>query len=135
MIETEIRNHVKNQVWIASRIQVIACVIANHRNILMFPASKSYEDDFELTGTEVTANFCERYSGCTDHESVTFPLHYLWTENYMELEIVYWAGVIAEKQRLAELQHQKQAIIRQQEFDERDRREWERLKLKFAEDK
>lgn len=86
MTEQEIRHGLTLHDQIAGRVKEVACKVATIRGVLQYAASatSSYET-FYVDNDNIAAFFEEYYRGDTVGAEVTFPMSYLWTENYAEL--------------------------------------------------
>ncbi len=94
----------------------------------------SWTDDFDIEGDTIEATLSAFYSGGEDIETVSFPLEWLWTGGPDgDLSVTFHKG---RKYQEALSRNKKAAYdTREQEHqDKRDRREYERLQLKFADD-
>jgi hypothetical protein len=136
MNEQEIRQHFENQQWIETKIREVAIAVMTHRaKDLRYVRSieHNYYGNFEIDGETISAEFDDTHcSSCgPDSTWVYFPLMYLWTEDFMAVETVYWAAEKKTKEDAAAAEKLKEEKERQRKAEERDRANYERLKANY----
>ncbi len=94
----------------------------------------SWTGELTIEGDTIKATLSAYYSGEADFEHVSFPLEWLWTGGPDgDLALTFQKGRDYQ-QALNENRSAEAAARKQDEQDKRDRRELERLQIKFADD-
>jgi hypothetical protein len=134
LTEDFVRTAVENYNALSDRIKTVAIAMSHLRGNTRNPDDdyKGFEFDEWENRKFLNANFEYYCCGGTESDCFEVPLEYLWTENFAEIEK---ARLEAEKEkaRLAEEAKRVADEARKAtEREERDKRDWERLRKRFG---
>jgi hypothetical protein len=113
-----------------SRIREIAVIVTGIRQALIKPEqfSESFRD-WKIDGDTVTVQFEEMLCGCCgpEYSSVTYPVSFLWTPQYTEIEQQSWNDKLEAEAKAKALEQ----VATKTKAEQREREMYERLRQKF----
>jgi hypothetical protein len=119
--------------WLSNRIRKVGCVVADIRKAMYKHQAESCYEDYQIEAEEVTAHFSESCCSCCSNEEhyVGFPVSYLWTENYAEIETEAHAERLAKAERDAAAKKKRDEAAEVRKKEQKDLADFKRLKEKF----
>ena len=145
MNEQEVLTAAEAHDILCANVRLVAIAVADIRKTLYkHPAKECYVgDNFEIAVSAldgwypgqktITAHFFESTCNCCSNEEyyVEFPLSYLWTENYVEVETEAHAERLRKAEHAAAEKARREAKTAAKKKEDTDRKTYEMLKKKY----
>jgi hypothetical protein len=128
--EKFVRETVAGFKGLADRIKEVAIEVAKIQGATRNPVDDYMRFEFD-DDDKLYAKFEYYCYGDNNEEYVYFPLEYLWTENFVEIEKVRYAAEVAEHIRLTEERKKLEDAEVKRKAAIKERQTYERLKKKF----
>lgn len=135
MNEQEVRQHFTNHKAFQERIREVALTLATLQKITYYDPAQSYthETEYDFQAGTITAHWDEYYRGDTTHETITFPISYLWMEDFLPVATTAWEAERQSAREAAEREEQAKKLRLQQETEAKERETYLRLQEKYGE--
>ena len=125
-----VRSSLANYFVLEARIKDVAIAVETLRG-----GTRNASDDytgFEFDDGSLIVKFEYYCCGGTEYDQFELPIEYLWTENFVEIETARIQAAKEEAARQAEAKRLADETQKEREREERDLRDWERLKKRFG---
>lgn len=123
--------------FLSEKIREVGCVVADIRKTTYkHPAKECYTsfDFFDSEPNDVTINLEESTCSCcgSEYYSISFPISYLWTENFAEIETAAHADRVDKAEKAAAAKKKREEDAAQKLREDNELKTYQRLKKKFG---
>ena len=112
MTETEVFQHFSHHELFEARVREVALTLAKLQKITYYDPAESltHEVEYDYPAGTITAHWDESYRGDTSHETITFPIDYLWMEDFLPVATARWEAERQAAREAAEAQEKAKAL-------------------------